>query len=437
MKRGIVKSVNFNFMEVSIQPDNELVRYTYRQERNLILKAGMLIEFEVNRKSAATDIKILEQTQQTQRIQQTHPTHPHLSHRTQTDPERPNIQRQNDVTTHQAVAVEISSQNTEDRSGYRFLNPYNFVRNLPKQNASFFARQTPPSHDIYRELTGYLDCDIDVFTPLFISSGKPVSDQVHPGYDFSNITNNKNEKRKVIPGSSLRGMVRSIYETITGSCYAVFDDVSLSRRMDATEGRYLSPARVIHQDGKWQLEMFNGRQSAALRLMKAAWISLYDPISGAPQRRRLKISLKKFKHGDPAWAVLEPHQLKSSLYIWNVLELFENKEAAELFKSENQGNTNQGNTIVEYGWVCITRQNTERKHDERFFFGNSQIVELSERVLNDYRKVVEDYQLRHHEEIDAECQANTITEISARNRTPRLSRFIIQDNGGLENGDLV
>lgn len=112
-----------------------------------------------------------------------------------------------------------------------FLNPYNFI-SLPKQKAK--AYEDTDKH------TGVIEYSITTRSPLFIPNHSSVKNK------DKNKDKNKEELRRldffsyndlkgaglnpnkyyspVIPGSELRGMIRSVYETLTDSCMGVLNE---------------------------------------------------------------------------------------------------------------------------------------------------------------------------------------------------------------------
>ncbi len=117
---------------------------------------------------------------------------------------------------------------------YRFLNPYNFVRYLPEPTisvddaeATLLGRCPPPPHDRYVGLRGQITCRLETITPLFIADSHNVritrladegnKPREHKSYRFFQVGG-----EDAIPGTSLRGMVRSVFEAVTNSCFGVF-----------------------------------------------------------------------------------------------------------------------------------------------------------------------------------------------------------------------
>jgi len=139
-----------------------------------------------------------------------------------------------------------------------FLNPYNFVRYLEQPTTSpsdqgrerVLWRCAPPPHDRYVGLTGRILCTVENVTPLFIADSHAITEtalknedgnsltdsygnpRVHRKYRFFTLWDEKGKKQPAIPASSLRGMLRSVYEAITNSCFGVFDG---ERRLEFRE----------------------------------------------------------------------------------------------------------------------------------------------------------------------------------------------------------
>ena len=125
---------------------------------------------------------------------------------------------------------------TSDRSwteakGSRFINPYNFVR---------IEKDIERSEGAAGDLTGKISCTLRVRTPLVIPDDE--TKKPDPGYerdprkptdihymsDFFRIGDTA-----VIPGSQLKGMVRTYFESLSNSCLLVNNDNILSSRHNA------------------------------------------------------------------------------------------------------------------------------------------------------------------------------------------------------------
>ncbi len=90
-----------------------------------------------------------------------------------------------------------------------FWNPY---RLIPARDT--VARRAPWTDERFRGHSGILAASIENLTPLFI--GAQSSGTHHPPL----LRNN----RRVIPGSSLKGMLRSLAEIVGGGCFVVRND---------------------------------------------------------------------------------------------------------------------------------------------------------------------------------------------------------------------
>ncbi|MCA1278261.1 TIGR03986 family CRISPR-associated RAMP protein [Saccharopolyspora sp. 7B] len=90
-----------------------------------------------------------------------------------------------------------------------FVNPYTFIP-LPDSAPD---RRRPHGHSgDPRLLSGTLSLDIEVLTPLLIR-----------GFGEENRIPRRPDGTAFVPGSSLKGAVRSMHETLTGSCLRIFD----------------------------------------------------------------------------------------------------------------------------------------------------------------------------------------------------------------------
>ena len=125
----------------------------------------------------------------------------------------------------------------EDPSGRRFINPYDFVR---------LGSDVQRSEPIDGALSGKITVSLIVKTPLAIPDTDGITpDEIgHKTYPFFRV-----EGKPVIPGSQLRGMLRSAYETLSNSCLSVNNNNILSAR-HANAG---NPGLIQYRDGAWHL----------------------------------------------------------------------------------------------------------------------------------------------------------------------------------------
>lgn len=330
----------------------------------------------------------------------------------------------------------------------RFLNPYNFVRMLevrqPK-SAPLLGRCAPPPHDRYVGLTGRITCRLTATTPIFVADSEGVTpdeeNDKHLVYRFFRDP----EGKIAIPGTSLRGAVRSIFEAATNSCFAHFaGNKRLSYHLLPELALRLVPARVRHADDRWELELLPGTTPITPNQRPsgpqyAGWVHVYDPIQRSktvaqapdtPYAKRKKLSLARYQQGEQCQAIIEPmRHPRRNFEFWNVVHLA---------KSGQPTPRPTGSQRLVTGFLCITNQNIENKHDERLFFTtqNRRAVELPKEVREKYEELIADYQERHADEV----KQRTLRE-RPEGKEPAFSHFILErtrrDEPKLRDGDLV
>ncbi|NOZ71028.1 MAG: TIGR03986 family CRISPR-associated RAMP protein [Chloroflexi bacterium] len=338
----------------------------------------------------------------------------------------------------------------QPKGPYRFLNPYNFVRTLEPKSpnaAPLLGRVPPPPHDRYVGLSGRITCKLTATTPLFVSDSEGVTVERVEGKEHKHYRFFRDPDGNIaIPGTSLRGPVRSVFEAVTNSCFAHFEgDKRLSYHLAADQASRLIPGRVRKNGDVWELELLPGTTPATPERRPsgpqyAAWVPLYRPLwasrtyrqkPNTPYARRSKLPRSKLEHGNPYWAIIEriKHPMRHFEF-WNVTALADDKT--------DLPRPTQGQRIVQ-GYLCINNQNIENKHDERLFFrapNNSSIntpLKLTDDVLKHYEELIADYQERHEDDV----RKRKNPEVPA-GKKPAFSRFIVhKDAKKLKEDDLV
>lgn len=303
---------------------------------------------------------------------------------------------------------------------YSFLNPYNFVRYLESGpipgNASaesrLLGRCTPPPHDRWVGLKGKIRCEATAVTPVFVADSECIQEDAktkHRTYHFFRLNGKKH-----IPGTTLRGAVRSVFEMVTNSCFGIFGGERLSYRLDTRDARRLVPARIEKEGSEWMLRLLTGtaefEPERPPRIQYAASVRRYSAIrptgrrpQGPPHPPVSLASLDKdaqrlpgiedpSHHGVPCWAVLR--EVKPPA--WRVLAVAPTREEAEAHK--HSLSAKHPTLEVHQGWLCITQQNADNKHSERFFFeeaGRTLRVALPKEARTNYEDLIRDYQERH------------------------------------------
>ncbi len=288
----------------------------------------------------------------------------------------------------------------------RFLNPYNFVRPLsvPQKlpplsedtaDLHLLWRCPPSPHDRYTGLSGRITCTMTAKTPVFVSDSEIVSEQNgHKTYRFFNVNG-----QDMIPASSLRGSIRSVFEAATNSTFSVFSgDEPYYYRADTSFALGLRPGIISNEDGQM-----------VVHELKAAKILLdkFDQI--VPQECR---------HGEKCFAILDKV----------MIELPNGKKIPSFFV-ERISKNNPGNN-AKAGFVYATGRNIETKKNDRFFYGNlddSTPLFVTDEVQKAYHSLIADYQKRS-ESIKKSAQSQAQLDVSP---------FVTDKAWKLENGHLV
>lgn len=193
-----------------------------------------------------------------------------------------------------------------------FINPYNFVPLAENEPSRGKCREEIAG----KRYTGKIQYRIETLSPLFVPNtsndrilgvkGESDSgDEYHKSYDFfsyhdlSKDTDPNAYYEPVLPGSELRGMVRSVYESMTNSCLsAVDEDVVLSKRtVEHFEAGILMKSGDGYQlfAAKDYLYRANGREDFSLR----SYADKSLPADGC----HVFFSVdKKLAHGRPGYA---------------------------------------------------------------------------------------------------------------------------------------
>jgi len=108
-----------------------------------------------------------------------------------------------------------------------FVNPYNFIS--LKQG----HKQSMESYIKDEKLTGKLVCRLIAKTPMIIPDHAEKGKQVYNGKNYDAYPFMTVDGKPMVPGSSIRGVVRSVFEAMTNSCVRTNDDYYFSSRTGA------------------------------------------------------------------------------------------------------------------------------------------------------------------------------------------------------------
>ena len=207
-----------------------------------------------------------------------------------------------------------------DSDNNAFVHAYNFVR-VPESPETLiddpmFARSGSAPHNVFKKerKSGTIACELTTRTHSFIPGSmksRTANGHQSMGYftlermtsDWDADDPSADPTRPALPGSSLRGMIRSVFECATQSCLSVFEDDPLDHRVarvpDSVDdpndlrGRGLPcymPCRLLsvsgdHATTQWLDGRFDGDSE---EMMRAALIHYYDFVdsnpSGNPRR---------------------------------------------------------------------------------------------------------------------------------------------------------
>jgi CRISPR-associated protein (TIGR03986 family) len=346
-------------------------------------------------------------------------------------------------------------------AGHRFLNPYNFVRYLEQRRPEnhVLGDCPPPPHDRYVGLTGRITCTVEAKTPLFISDSHAIEEKPddHKSYRFFQY-----DGKPALPASSLRGMVRSVFEAVTNSCFGVFD----GGRLDIREGRLprgLVPARVVEvNDDRAKLELLDcsdgypnevkrhWRKGKLIPLMKAASVSAYEervldtdeepPQPFDPIQSKIPDDVKD---RDRVAALVSLELVNNQLY-----EYFPIVKIVPVARHEKL-NEYDGVKKV-FGYAHITGPNIERKHLERIFFRWDDTspkppdwkdvpgrvrLEVDAKTVDEYNQHLDDYWQRNRSQVQKLNTKGHPWPVDASS-LPHPSIFV-EEGRKLREGDLV
>jgi hypothetical protein len=113
------------------------------------------------------------------------------------------------------------------------MNPYDFARidwNRPPDRRPPIWHHRLTSQERQRLFSGHLEVDVYAETPLFIADPRSISPD--PKRPAQSIQNQRGEY--IIPGSSLKGMLRCLVETLGNGCLTLFDGHYERNRVDYT-----------------------------------------------------------------------------------------------------------------------------------------------------------------------------------------------------------
>ena len=290
-----------------------------------------------------------------------------------------------------------------------FVHPYNFVP-VPVEGLEGaagvdpFRRAASAPHDRYlpRRFSGWLQCVLEAKSWWFIPDARKRSgDQEHKVLGYFTLDEADeggwnaadpvaDTTRPALPASSLRGMVRSVFEAATLSCFSVFDHDLLDLRIGfdpgspgASAGKtrgvadYL-PVRVLATDdqGKLRIQLLDGRrQSDPGKSLAVALVPAYHPevknrdgLIG--EETSLWSKLASMADGAPVAALVDmaPKPRRKRRKDGSTFVAYHYREAERVVAADSAASLKPWkDQVLVFGYLHRTGPNIENKHHERIF----------------------------------------------------------------------
>lgn len=147
--------------------------------------------------------------------------------------------------------------------------PYNFVplnSTVISDNNPLVITGIHDRYDYLRRSTGYIECKLKTLTPIYIRSGLTEEEirAKKEAKDNSNFFSPAGQIR--IPGSSLRGMIRTLVEIASWSKFGFFEDRNLYFRGFADKCKNLS------EDYNSQMKPYDRKSKGSIYKMSAGYM---------------------------------------------------------------------------------------------------------------------------------------------------------------------
>ncbi|MBN9119965.1 MAG: TIGR03986 family CRISPR-associated RAMP protein [Planctomycetes bacterium] len=317
----------------------------------------------------------------------------------------------------------------------QFANPYYFLPLHDRDGFSGELADGPPrGHGRYLPGTysGTIRVRLTTVTPLLLcdtTNVRTCPDGGDPAFPPGTKKGHKvypllltRDGKPLLASSSVRGMLRAAFEGVTNSRFGVFpsrpgraNTRRLGYRTTAGEGLSVVPVRI--ENGRARLMLGSNPDLPAFDrrrdrwvvpggLLHAAWVARYEAGVAGVARWAVTLNGVAPIHGAHGWCWLELVQHTNPPFsFWAVREAAPTERELSLAAPDFIPMAGKYSSLRQVmkasGWFCVTNQNAERKHDERFFFTApataNRIADVSEPVRRQYHELVCDYQSLHRD----------------------------------------
>lgn len=246
------------------------------------------------------------------------------------------------------------------------IAPYNFV---PLNNEVFYPLWSKDiSHDIPFEdgESGEIELTLTAKSPIFIRNNS--SDKAKPSSEFCHFVNANGAKEYYIPGSSIKGMIRSVLEIMSFSKIKIDEKTSTQ------------PLGV--RDMTNQKELVGGAKKCGFLVKTEAGYALQDcgnilTISHQDLSNDF-YDIKKLKHAKDKYEKFGVQQINFKTY----KKMMKNTRGQEIPKTMAQID----NTSSNKGTIVFTGDINNKKH-EFVFKADTSSREISETVFKNFSKI--------------------------------------------------
>lgn len=271
-----------------------------------------------------------------------------------------------------------------EKTDSKFVNPYHFVpldKDPPRREFKVDSLRDPG------RLTGWFDCELTTKTPLFIPNtndsnffkSETVGMKSYDFFSYDSPQDGKPDEKSptkcpVIPGSSIRGAIRTAFEAATNSCLSTIDDKrALYRRVTSGGAK---PGRIVREQDK------------AFKIIpcKRYGIKITDNLRDKPDPRTHKICYNASES-----VILNPNEFEDGEEVYiEVGQAYprinkRNGTKMTLFHEVKKISKKQDDKCKVKGYIHLGEPfgDTDRKHHESVFVEeqNVKALRLEERDL--------------------------------------------------------